>query len=199
MRDNTLILINQTRGLSFFLQENHFSIPRQERWNKESCMHKRLILLYKAEAQLKTRQRLIFLFCFYSGTCVFLRQSFPRVIMSFWNETGIPVSFLQNSWLLLHHSPLPFPRGFYNIHRENVNSNSKTENTFFFDEASCVSCTSWRCSLLLDREQWHDKQGEKELLTSLKCRELALSEKSFACLFFFLKSISLSFDLSLLL
>lgn len=68
---------------------------------------------------------------FYSGTCVFLRQSFPRVIMSFWNETSIPVSFLQNSWLLLHHSPLPFPQGFYNIHRENVNSNSKTENTFF--------------------------------------------------------------------
>lgn len=196
MRDNTLILINQTRGLSLSLQENHFSIPRQERWNKAFCMQKSLILLYKAEAQLKTTQRLIFLFCFHTCTCVFLRQSFPHVIMSFWNETSIPVNLPQNS-RLLHHSPLPFPQGFYNIHRENVNSNAKTENTFF-DEATCISCTSWRCSLLLDREQWHDKQGEKELLTSLMCRELALTEKSFACLLFFL-SMSLSFDLSLLL
>lgn len=144
-----------------------------------------------------TRQRLTFSFCFHSCSVVSLRQSFPRVIMSFWNEISIPVRLLQNSQLLLHHSPLPFPQGFYNVHRENVNSNSKTEKTFF-DEASCISCTSWRCSLMLDREQWHDKAGEKKLLTSLMCRELALAEKPFACLRFFF-SMSLFFDLSLFL
>lgn len=196
MKDNTLILINQTRGLSLSLKENNFSVPRQERWNKAPCMPKNSILLHKAEAQLKTRRRLISA-GFFIAIPVYLRQSCPRVTMSFWNETSIPESFLQNSQGFLHHSPLPFPQGFYDIHKESVNSNSKTENTFF-DEASCISCTSWRCSLLPDREQWHDKQGEKELLTSLMCRELALTEKSFACLLFFL-SMSLSFDLSLFL
>lgn len=131
MRDNILILVNQTSGLSFSLQENHFSIPRQERWNKTPSMHKSSILLYKAEAQWRPdKDFFFFLHCFHSYTCAFLRHLFP--CNAFGNETTIPVSFLQNSHLLLHCSPLPFLQGFYDTHRENVTSNSKTENTFFW-------------------------------------------------------------------
>lgn len=182
MRDNTFILINQTCGLSHSLKENIFLFQGRRGGTKHLVCTRTQI--YCIKLKLSWRPDLFSGVFFHSHTFTYLRQSCPHVIMYFWNQTSIPVSFLQNSQGFLHYSRLPFPQGFYNIHKESVNSNSKTENTFF-DEASCISCTSWRCSLLPDREQWHDKQGEKELLTSLMCRDLALTEKSFACLLFF--------------